>query len=78
MRSRLPVVRARRFTAGARSAEGRFSTHSRVQVRLTTVWETLPRPSMQRLPSHHADDIGAILVVPSGFVVDMRTTGVPQ
>jgi hypothetical protein len=33
---------------------------------------------MQRLASHHADDIGAMLKVPSSFSVVIRTTGVPQ
>ncbi len=28
-------------------------------------------------PSHHAEDIGARFVVPSGLVEETRTTGVP-
>lgn len=42
------------------------------------VWEWLARPSIHRLPSQKADDIGARLGVPSGFKVEIRTTGVPQ
>ncbi len=37
-----------------------------------------PRPSMQLHPSHHADDMGAILGVPSSFMVEIRATGVPK
>lgn len=33
---------------------------------------------MQRLPSHQAEDMGAMFVVPSGLVVLIMTTGVPQ
>jgi hypothetical protein len=36
------------------------------------------RPSMQRWPNHHADDMGAILGVPSSFSVVIRTTILPQ
>lgn len=33
---------------------------------------------MQLQPSHHAEDIGARLVVPSGFVLLINATGVPK
>ena len=37
-----------------------------------------PRPSMQLHPSHHADDMGAMLGEPSWFSELMRATGVPK
>jgi hypothetical protein len=33
---------------------------------------------MQFHPSHHAEDIGATLAVPSWFLVLIKTTGVPK
>ena len=42
------------------------------------VAEVLDNPRTQRLPNHHAEDIGAMLVVESGFKVVTRTIGVPQ
>jgi len=36
------------------------------------------RPSMQRYPCQKAEDIGVMLVVPSGLVEEIMTTGVPQ
>lgn len=33
---------------------------------------------MQRCPCQNAEDIGAILVVPSRLAEEMMTTGVPQ
>jgi hypothetical protein len=40
--------------------------------------ELLARPSMQRQPTHHADDIGARLGEPSSLLEPIRTTGVPK
>jgi len=37
-----------------------------------------PSPSMQLHPNHHADDIGAMFVVPSSFRLDIKATGVPK
>lgn len=42
------------------------------------VCERAPKPSMQLLPSHHADDMGARLADPSGLVELTSTTGVPK
>jgi len=33
---------------------------------------------MQFHPSHHAEDMGAIFVVPSSLSVEIRATGVPK
>jgi len=44
----------------------------------SVVLELLARPSMQRHPTHHADDIGARLDEPSSLVEPIRTTGVPK
>src|SRR3954466_5305902 len=73
-----PVVRASRSTAVTCAAEGRFSTHSPVRRMLAGVCERAPKPSMQLRPSHHADDMGARLGVPSGLTELTRTTGVPK
>ena len=35
-------------------------------------------PSIADRPSHQADEIGAMFVVPSGFVELSSTTGVPK
>jgi hypothetical protein len=42
------------------------------------VAERAPKPSMQRQPSHHADDIGASFALPSGLRELTSTTGVPK
>lgn len=42
------------------------------------VLESAARPSTQECPSHHAEDMGAILLVLSSFSDVIRTTGVPQ
>jgi len=60
------------------SSEGRFRTHCFVRSMLIVVCELLSSPSMQRLPSQKADEMGPIFGVPSSFVVVTRTTGVPQ
>ncbi len=60
------------------SSEGRLRTHCFVRSRLIVVCELLSRPSMQRLPSQKADEMGPMFGVPSSFVVVTRTTGVPQ
>jgi hypothetical protein len=42
------------------------------------VAERVPNPSMQRQPSHHADDMGARFALPSGLSELTSTTGVPK
>jgi hypothetical protein len=42
------------------------------------VFELRASPSMQRQPTHQADDIGARLKEPSSLVEPIRTTGVPR
>jgi hypothetical protein len=59
-------------------SEARFRTHSPVRRRFWVVCEDVPRPSMQRLPTQKAEDMGPIFEVPFGFMVVMKTTGVPQ
>lgn len=76
--SGVPVVFAMALTWCAISSLGRLRTHCRVRNRLIVVCDTEASPRTHRLPSHQADDIGAMLAVPSSFVVVMRTTGVPQ
>ena len=44
----------------------------------SVVFELGANPSMQRQPTHHADDIGARLNEPSSLVDPIRTTGVPK
>jgi hypothetical protein len=56
----------------------RFSTHSSLTSRLSVVCEPAASPSIASWPSHHADDIGARLVLPSGLSDEMTTTGVPK
>ena len=56
----------------------RLRTHSFVRRIFCVVLQAAPRPSTQEWPSHHAEDIGAILLVPSSFSDVIRTTGVPQ
>jgi hypothetical protein len=72
------VVRAMRSTLSTIDADGRFSTHSPVRRRFCVVREVQARPSMQRCPSHQADDIGARFEVPSSFSLLINTTGVPK
>src|SRR5664279_4452204 len=69
-----PVRRASRFTASTVVTEGRFSTHSFSLMRFWAVWDLAPNPSMQFQPSHHADDMGATLGVPSSFRLLTSTT----
>jgi hypothetical protein len=45
---------------------------------LRTVCEFTLMPNIAVRPIHHADDIGAMLVLPSGFSELIRTTGVPK
>ena len=59
-------------------SEVRFKTHCFVRCRFVVVWDSAARPSMQRWPSHQAEDIGARFVVPSGFVVEIMMTALPQ
>jgi hypothetical protein len=59
-------------------SEARFRTHSPVRRRFWVVCEDVPRPSTQRLPTQKAEDMGPIFEVPFGFMVVMKTTGVPQ
>src|SRR5438477_7562020 len=73
-----PVVIASRSTHETMSAEGRLMTHSRVLMRFSDVWPIWPSPSMQLQPSHHADDIGARLAVPSSLMLLISATGVPK
>src|SRR5256714_821081 len=73
-----PVVIASRSTCETMSADGRLITHSRVRRRFSDVCPIAPSPSMQLQPSHHADDIGARLDVPSGLVLLIKATGVPK
>jgi hypothetical protein len=44
----------------------------------SVVFELRASPSMQRHPTHHADDIGARLNEPSSLDEPIRTTGVPK
>jgi hypothetical protein len=41
-------------------------------------WPLAVQPRTTRSPSAQADDIGEMLTVASGFIVVMRTTGVPK
>ena len=59
-------------------ADGRLSTHSPVRIMFSVVLELRASPSMQRQPTHHADDIGARLNELSSLVEPIRTTGVPK
>ncbi len=72
------MVRARALMEDVRSSVGRLNTQVFVRRRLEVVWDLELRPIMQRWPSHQAVDMGAMLGVPSGLIVEMRTTGVPQ
>jgi hypothetical protein len=47
-------------------------------LRFSVVLDDASRPSMQRQPSHRAEDIGERLALPSSLRVEMRTTGVPK
>ena len=76
--SQRPVVLAMLFTCATSSAEGRLSTHSPVRLMFSTVWEEASRPIIQLHPSHQIDDIGAKFAVPSRFLVEIITTGVPK
>jgi len=49
-----------------------------VRRRFSGVFDSAPKPSMQLLPSHHADDIGATFGKPSSLSELTRTTGVPK
>src|SRR2546428_5897711 len=60
------------------SEDGRFNTHSPSRAMLAAVCEELPRPSTALPLSHQAEDIGAMLGVPSSLRVVIRTTGVPK
>lgn len=71
-------MRAIRSTAPTCAVEGRFSTHSPVRRRFSVVLEIAASPSMQRQPSHQAEDIGARFGRPSSLIVLTRTTGVPK
>jgi hypothetical protein len=42
------------------------------------VADRAPKPSMQRQPNHHAEDIGARFALPSGLRELTSTTGVPK
>ena len=52
--------------------------HSPVRIMFSVVLELRASPSMQRQPTHHADDIGARLYEPSSLFEPIRTTGVPK
>src|SRR5689334_5668129 len=60
------------------AASTRLSTHSGRSCRLRTVWELTLIPSIAVLPTHHADDMGAMLVVPSPLSELISSTGVPK
>ena len=76
--SEVPVVRANALIDSCISSDARLRTHCLVRRMLVVVCEAAASPNMHRLPSHHADDIGAMLDVPSSFKDVMSTTGVPQ
>ena len=53
-------------------------TSSRVRRRFASEWEARPSPSVAVCPIQKAEEIGARFGVPSSFVVESRTTGVPR
>ena len=53
-----PVVRASRSTASTSAADGKL-TRTRRCVMFSVDFQLVASPSMQRQPTHHADDIGA-------------------
>jgi hypothetical protein len=61
-----------------RQAVELLSTHSPVRIMFSVDLELLAKPSMQRQPTHQADDIGARLGEPSSLLDPIRTTGVPK
>ncbi len=71
-------MRARALIEEVISSVARLRTQVFVRRRLEVVWDLELRPIMQRWPSHQAEDIGAMLGVPSGLRVVIRMTGVPQ
>src|ERR1700753_658040 len=73
-----PVSRASRSTASTIDASTRLSTSRGRSRRLRTVWEWALIPSIAVWPTHHADDMGAMLVDPSRFSELTSTTGVPK
>jgi hypothetical protein len=70
-------MRASALTDGVMSSVGRLSTQVLMRRRLCVVCDFELRPIMHRWPSHQAEDVGAMLGVPSGFRVVIRKTGVP-
>ena len=76
--SGLPVVLASALIWGTRVSHGKLRTHCLVRCKLMVVCDWAAKPSMQRWPSHQAEDMGARFVVPSGFVVEIMMTALPQ
>jgi hypothetical protein len=74
----VPVVWDSPLMASAMLPEARLRTHSPVRTRFRVVWEEVPRPRMQALPTQKAEDVGALFEVRSVLVVVRSTTGVPQ